>query len=30
RGRKLITPIPSLSTHAEPKFLAPLIDWSRV
>jgi len=30
RGRKLITPIPSLSTHAEPNFLAPLIDWSQV
>lgn len=27
-GRILISPIPSLSTHGESKFLAPLINWN--
>lgn len=27
-GRTLISPIPSLSTHCEPNWLAPLIDWN--
>lgn len=30
RGRSLISPIPSLSTHCEPSWLAPLIDWTKV
>jgi hypothetical protein len=29
-GRALITPIPGLSTHCEPDWAAPGIDWSRV
>lgn len=29
-GRSLISPIPSLSTHCEPAWLAPLIDWTKV
>jgi len=29
RGRSLVTPIPSLSTHCEPQWAAPLIDWER-
>jgi hypothetical protein len=28
RGRKLLSPIPALCTHAEQALLAPLIDWS--
>lgn len=28
--RRLISPMPSFATHAELKFLAPLIDWTRV
>lgn len=28
-GRSLITPIPSVSTHIESKWLAPLIDWNK-
>ncbi|MGA1826538.1 MAG: hypothetical protein ACMUIP_17940 [bacterium] len=27
KGRILITPIPGRSTHAEPRFLSPYIDW---
>lgn len=27
RGRSLVTPVPSLSTHVEPQWAAPLIDW---
>ncbi|WP_256010776.1 hypothetical protein [Desertivirga xinjiangensis] len=27
KGRKLITPLPSYSTHGETLFLAPLVDW---
>lgn len=30
RGRSLISPIPSLSTHCEPAWLAPLIDWKKI
>ena len=30
KKRLLISPIPSLATHAETAFLAPLIDWSKV
>lgn len=30
QGRTLISPIPTLSTHAEPMWQAPLIDWSKV
>lgn len=30
RGRTLLSPIPSLSTHCEPRWAAPLIDWSKV
>jgi len=30
RGRSLLTPIPSLSTHTEPLWLAPLIDWRKI
>jgi len=30
KGRSLITPIPSLATHAEPGTLAPLIEWEKV
>lgn len=30
KGRSLSSPIPSLSTHCEPKWAAPLIDWERV
>jgi hypothetical protein len=30
RGRSLITPIPGLSTHCEPLWASPLIDWSKV
>jgi hypothetical protein len=29
-GRSLITPIPGLSTHCEPRWASPLIDWSKV
>jgi len=29
-GRSLLSPIPSLSTHAEIEWLAPHIDWSKV
>ncbi len=29
KGRVLISPIPSRSTHAEIAFLAPLVDWSK-
>jgi hypothetical protein len=29
-GRSLITPIPGLSTHCEPRWASPGIDWSRV
>lgn len=29
-GRALASPIPSLSTHCEPKWAAPLIDWNLV
>jgi hypothetical protein len=27
RGRALVTPLPSLATHADVAFLAPLVDW---
>ena len=27
KGRLLITPIPSLSTHIETNYLAPLVNW---
>lgn len=30
QGRTLITPIPSLSSHAEEKWVAPRIDWKQV
>lgn len=30
KGRSLITPIPSLATHCEPAWLAPLIDWNKL
>ena len=30
RKRRLISPLPSLSTHTEVNFLAPLIDWSKI
>ncbi len=29
-GRTLASPIPSLSTHCEPKWAAPLIDWENI
>ena len=28
KGRLLITPIPSLSTHIETTYLAPLVNWN--
>jgi len=30
RGRTLASPIPSLSTHCEPRWAAPLIDWEKI
>jgi hypothetical protein len=30
KGRTLLSPIPTLSTHCEPAWLAPLVDWSKV
>jgi hypothetical protein len=30
KGRTLATPIPSLSTHGEMKWAAPLIDWNNI
>ena len=27
KGRTLVTPIPTLATHAEPKWLSPFVDW---
>lgn len=30
KGRTLATPIPSLSTHAEIRWAAPLIDWTNI
>jgi hypothetical protein len=30
KGRTLATPIPALSTHCEPRWAAPLIDWTEV
>jgi glycosyltransferase involved in cell wall biosynthesis len=30
KGRTLASPIPSLSTHCEPRWAAPLIDWTTV
>ena len=30
KGKSLITPIPSYSTHGETQWLAPLIDWNNV
>jgi hypothetical protein len=29
KGRLLISPIPSLSTHIETSYLAPLINWKQ-
>ncbi len=29
KGRALISPIPSLSTHCEPMWKAPLVDWEK-
>lgn len=29
KGRSLISPIPTLSTHCEPSWAAPLIDWEK-
>jgi len=29
-GRALASPIPSVSTHCEPKWAAPLIDWNNI
>jgi hypothetical protein len=30
RGRNVLTPIPSLSTHCEVEWLAPTIDWNKI
>jgi hypothetical protein len=30
RGRSLATPIPTLATHCEPMWAAPLIDWAQI
>lgn len=30
RGRTLASPIPSLATHCEPRWAAPLIDWNNI
>jgi hypothetical protein len=30
KGRALLSPIPTLSTHCEPAWAAPLVDWSLV
>jgi len=30
QGRTLASPIPSLSTHCEPRWAAPLIDWNNI
>lgn len=30
KGRALLSPIPTLSTHCEPSWAAPLVDWSTV
>lgn len=30
RGRSLISPLPSFSTHCEPAWLAPFIDWESI
>jgi hypothetical protein len=30
KGRTLASPIPSLSTHCEPRWAAPLIDWTQI
>jgi hypothetical protein len=29
KGRRLISPIPTYSTHGETKFLSPLVDWEK-
>lgn len=29
KGRSLLSPLPSLSTHCEPSWAAPLIDWDK-
>ena len=29
KGRTLITPIPGMSTHCEPKWASPGIDWEK-
>jgi hypothetical protein len=30
KGRTLASPIPSLATHCEPRWAAPLIDWNNI
>lgn len=30
KGRSLITPMPGWSTHCEPKWASPLIDWEKI
>jgi hypothetical protein len=30
KNRKLVSPIPSLATHAEAHYLAPLVDWQKL
>jgi hypothetical protein len=30
KGRKMISPIPSVGTHGETAFLAPFIDWEKI
>lgn len=30
RNRRLVTPLPTLCTHAESRFWSPLVDWSKI